>query len=211
MDAPGWWLVAGITIDEEALTEITKIEETIQHDVAAFVSWLATKLPEEIGRSVHYGLTSSDIVDTALSLQMRKGLGHLRERLAKQDLPVHWINQATNEIGIGTISGPVGTYSSVPPEIEEKALFWLGLKPEPAPTQVVARDRHAYVMQALALTAGVIDRKRKQKSEEAIMLRTWAMVAVQNIGLWHERDISHSSTERVYLPESFKAMARLVG
>lgn len=202
-----WWKVAGIQITEDDVAAIQKIEEKTQHDVAAFVDWLHIKTGIA---TIHYGLTSSDVVDTALSLQIRKALGNIREIAGRRGYPVHWLNQATREISVGTISGPVGTYSSLPPEIEKEVLGWLGLEPEPAPTQIIARDRHAAVMNCLALTAGVIDRIRGERSDEATAIRTWSFTAIQNIALWHERDISHSSTERHFLPDSFCALARLI-
>lgn len=213
-DIDGWYEVAGVQIDDEFVNEVSQVEQKTQHEMAAFVSVLATYSPPEISGHIHYGLTSSDVIDTSLAMQIRKGLGHLREQANKLGVPTRWLNLATKEISYGTLSGPMGTYSSTTPEVEGAVLGWLGLEPEPAPTQIVARDRHAYVLQALALTAGVADRlsgkaHRDRWSPGAVYIRTWSAVGLENIGLWHERDISHSSTERVIIPGSFMALCKM--
>lgn len=261
------------------LERIEEIEATVKHDVIAFLTSVAEHVGPE-SRFIHKGLTSSDILDTALALQLReasdlilKDLKALREVLKGQalrykDTPcigrshgVHaepmtfglkfalWysdmgrnmdrMKRARKAVSTGKLSGAVGTFSNVPPALEEKVLKALGLKPEPVATQVVQRDRHAEYLMALALIAAGVEKiaveirhlqrtevleaeepfTRGQKGSSAMphkrnpigcenlsglarVVRANAQAALEDIALWHERDISHSSVERVILPDS---------
>lgn len=261
------------------VNRIDEIEKTVKHDVIAFL----TSVSENVGRDsryIHKGLTSSDIVDTALALLMREALDiiitdikGLMKTLKMQafkykNIPcigrshgVHaepmtfglkfalWYEDAkrnlerlkkTREvISIGKLSGAVGTFSNIPPRVEEMVCKKLGLKPEPVATQVVQRDRHAEYMNTLALIGSSIEKvaleirhlqrtevleaeepfEKGQKGSSAMphkrnpvgcenlcglvrVVRANAMSAMENIALWHERDISHSSVERVIIPDS---------
>jgi adenylosuccinate lyase len=258
---------------------IAEIEKTTDHDVIAFVSQVAETIGPE-GRYLHLGLTSSDVVDSALALQLRAA-GELLlrdcERLiavlvararAEADTvmmgrthSVHaepttlglklagWafevdrgrrrLAEAVDEIGTGKLSGPVGTYSHLGPEIEEEVLARLGLRVDPASTQIVQRDRHAALLTAIAILGGSLERfateirnlqhteigevmepfKAGQKGSSAMphkrnpilseriaglarVLRGYAHTALEDQPLWHERDISHSSAERIILPDA---------
>ncbi len=283
------------TIKQNAAFDVDRIDEIeagVKHDVIAFLTSVAEHVGPE-SRYIHMGLTSSDVVDTALSLQMREALaiiirdvGELRDALKEKaygykDTPcigrshgVHaepmtfglkfalWyedmgrnlerLRRAQRAISVGKLSGAVGTFSNVPPALEEKVLKRLGLKPEPLATQVVQRDRHAEYLGTLAiLGAGIekiavelrhLQRTEVLEAEEpftggqkgssamphkrnpvgcenlsglARLLRTNAMAALENVALWHERDISHSSVERVIIPDSSiladYMLARLTG
>ncbi len=258
---------------------IEEIEQTVKHDVIAFLTSVAEFVGEP-SRFIHKGLTSSDILDTALALLMRDAadiiirdiktvMEVLKDKaLQYKDLPcmgrshgVHaepmvfglkfalWyedmkrnlerMHRAREVISYGKLSGAVGTFSNIPPEIEEKVLTKLGLKPEPVATQVVQRDRHAEYLQVLALVAGSIEKiaveiRHLQRTEVleaeepfspgqkgssamphkrnpvgcenlsglARVVRSNTIAALENIALWHERDISHSSVERVIIPDS---------
>ncbi len=264
------------TIDVERIAEI---ERTTDHDIIAFVSQVAQSVGPE-GRYLHFGLTSSDVVDTGLALQLRAAGARLLEdtdRLievlvvrarAEADTTmmgrthsVHaepttfglkvasWafeidrgrtrLATAVDEIGTGKISGPVGTYSHLDPDIEAEVLAALGLHADPASTQIVQRDRHAALLGAIAILGGSLERiateirnlqhteigevqepfKVGQKGSSAMphkrnpilserisglarLLRGYAATALEDQPLWHERDISHSSAERVILPDS---------
>jgi adenylosuccinate lyase len=261
------------------LDRIDEIEREVGHDVIAFVTAMGETLGPE-SRWVHLGLTSSDILDTALATQLVDSVNILVEEVDRllraleaqaethrQTLALgrsHGIAAepltfgfklaghvselqrdrarllvARDEVAVGKVSGPVGTHSSVDPEIEDYVCSKLGLRPDPASTQVVARDRHAAFMSALALTAGTIERlatevrhlmrtevaevrepfSEKQKGSSAMphkrnpviaerlcglarVIRGNLQVALENTALWHERDISHSSAERIVLPDS---------
>lgn len=261
------------------IDRIDEIEREVKHDVIAFL----TSVAEHVGpasRFIHLGLTSSDVVDTALSLLMREAADRiiaglqelmfvLKDRAyAYQHTPcigrshgVHaepmtfglkfalWYAEAERNlarmqraratISVGTISGAVGTFSNLPPKLEEMVCEKLGLTPEPLATQVIQRDRHAEYMTALALLAGLIEkiaiemrhlqRTEVREAEEpftagqkgssamphkrnpvgyenvsglARIVRSNTIAALENIPLWHERDISHSSVERVIIPDS---------
>lgn len=261
---------------------VRQIEEQTQHDVIAFLTHLEERLGPSV-RFLHLGLTSSDVVDTALAVLLRDATGlvlqGLRERLlpaVKQKALAHRrtplmgrthgmhaepttlglvfagfyaelrratarLERAQRGIAYGKLAGAVGVYGSGPvsPAIEAAALGALGLSPETVATQVVARDRHAELLQALALLGAAIERMaltirhwqrsevgeaeepfgRRQKGSSAMphkknpilaenlcglsrLLRANADAAVEDIPLWHERDISHSSLERVILPDS---------
>ena len=258
---------------------IADIETTTDHDVIAFVSQVAESVGPE-GRFLHLGLTSSDVLDTALALQLRAA-GHLLLRDADRLVEalvararaeamtvmmgrthsVHaepttfglklagWafevargrtrLAAAVDEIATGKISGPVGTYSLLDPEIEAEVLAALDLKPDPVSTQIVQRDRHAALLAAIAVLGGSLERfateirnlqhteigevmepfRTGQKGSSAMphkrnpilseriaglarVLRGYAQTGMENQALWHERDISHSSAERIILPDA---------
>ncbi len=270
-------------VNEEVVRRILEYERKYKHDVLAFVSAIGEQIPE-YSHYFHMGLTSSDVVDTALALQIREALKLIIEDVEKviQRLKslalehkntlmmgrthgVHaepmtlglkflsWYEeikrnrerllQAIDNISYGKLSGAVGTYSNLEPEVERFALEELGLKVEPVSTQIVPRDRHAQVMYALASTACALERfateiRHLQRTEVlelmepfgkgqrgssamphkknpihaerlcglARIVRANLLVALENIPLWHERDISHSSAERVILPDSTIAL-----
>ena len=258
---------------------IAEIEKTTDHDVIAFVSQVAETVGPE-GRYLHLGLTSSDVVDTGLALQLRAAgerlLGDADRLLAVliararaeagtvmmgRTHSVHaepttfglklasWafelergrirLAAAVDEIATGKISGPVGTYSHLGPDIEAEVLGALGLRADPVSTQIVQRDRHAAFLAAIAIIGGSLERfatqirnlqhteigevqepfKAGQKGSSAMphkrnpilseriaglarLLRGYAQTALEDQPLWHERDISHSSAERVILPDA---------
>ncbi|HVV56842.1 MAG TPA: adenylosuccinate lyase, partial [Gaiellaceae bacterium] len=258
---------------------VAEIEQTTDHDLAAFVDAVAEQLGPE-GRWVHYGLTSSDVLDTALALQVRdagalvlEGVDralravvrradeHRRTICIGRSHGIHaepttfgwklagWafeldrtrarLERALEACRVGQFSGTVGTYAAIDPEVERLACDRLGLEPEPVSTQVIARDRHAELLSALALCGSSLDRfateirhlartevreveepfragmkgssamphKRNPKVAERIsglarIVRSAALVGFENVPLWHERDISHSSAERVVLPDA---------
>jgi adenylosuccinate lyase len=262
---------------------VAEIERTTDHDVAAFVDAVAETLGPE-GRWVHFGLTSSDVVDTALALQIRdagrllvagleRALGavvrradeHRRTICIGRSHGIHaepttfgwklagWafeldrararLERALEECRVGQLSGTVGTYAAIDPEVERIACERLGLEPDPVSTQVISRDRHAELLGALAVCATSLDRfateirhlartevreveepfasgmkgssamphKRNPKVAERIsglarVVRAASIVGLENMALWHERDISHSSAERVVLPDAFLAL-----
>lgn len=267
---------ARAVVDPERIAEI---EKTTDHDVIAFVSQVAETVGPE-GRYLHFGLTSSDVVDTGLALQLRAA-GELLLRDCDRLLTVliararaeaetvmmgrtHSVHAepitfglklagwafeidrgrrrlagAVDEIGTGKISGPVGTYSHLGPDLEAEVLGELGLHADPASTQIVQRDRHAALLGAMAILGGSLERfateirnlqhteigelqepfKSGQKGSSAMphkrnpilserisglarLLRGYAGAALENQPLWHERDISHSSAERVILPDA---------
>ncbi len=277
-------------VPEEAAKEIVRkaafdparveeIEKEVKHDVVAFL----TNVGENVGEAakyIHMGMTSSDVLDTALALQMReaadiilegldrtlnaikdKALEHKHTPMIGRTHGIHaepitfglkmalWYQEmernrerlvrAGENISYGKISGAVGTFAHLPPQVEEKVCARLGLKPAPASSQIIQRDRHAEYMAALAITASSMDKfaveirhlqrtevleaeeffsegqkgssamphKRNPISMEQIsglarVVRANAMAAMENIPLWHERDISHSSVERVIIPDS---------
>ncbi len=258
---------------------ILELESKTHHDVAAFVDQVASCLGED-GRYFHFGLTSSDVLDTALALRLTEAadllLADLNELLAvlKEQAYAHkdlvmagrthgvhaepitlglkfalWyadfkrhrarLVQARETIAVGKLSGAVGTFAHLPPEIEAGVCARLGLTPAPISTQIIQRDRHAEYFLTLALIgAGVekvaleirhLQRTEVREAEElfaagqkgssamphkrnpvlsenlsglARLLRANALAALENVALWHERDISHSSVERVIAPDS---------
>jgi adenylosuccinate lyase len=262
---------------------VAEIEQTTDHDLAAFVDAVAEQVGPE-GRWFHYGLTSSDVVDTALALQVRDAGGLIVQgidaalaavvRLAEEHRHTicigrsHGIHAEPTTFGwklagwafeldrargrvqlalegcrVGQFSGTVGTYAAIDPEVERIACERLGLEPEPVSTQVIARDRHAELLSTLALAATSLDRfateirhlartevreveepfaagmkgssamphKRNPKVAERIsglarVVRGAAVVGLENVTLWHERDISHSSAERIVIPDAFLAL-----
>jgi adenylosuccinate lyase len=259
--------------------EINEREKVTDHDTAAFVDVLAASAGPA-GRWIHHGLTSSDVLDTGLALQLRRageqvlpGSRRLLEVLAARsrehvhtlcigrthgihaepttfgiklagfafeaDRNARRLQRAFEQAAVGTISGAVGTYSATSPEFEQRVLGRLGLEREPVSTQVVARDRHAELLQAIALAGAGLERfatevrhlartevgelqepfaagqkgssamphkrnpiKSEQVTGLARLLRGNAQAGLENVALWHERDISHSSVERVILPDS---------
>ena len=283
------WAERGM-IPPEALAEIKEkaafdvarvqeIEKETRHDVIAFL----TNVGEYVGEAskyIHYGMTSSDMLDTGLALQLTRAadilifdLRHLFGVLKKRALEhrdtvmigrshgIHaepitfglklavWcfetarnlerLERAREAVAVGQISGAVGTYATIPPDIEEEVCHKLGLEPAPASTQVIQRDRHAEFMTTLAVIASSIEQfateirhlqrtevleaeeafKPGQKGSSAMphkrnpiisermcgqarIIRANSLVAMENMALWHERDISHSSAERVILPDS---------
>jgi adenylosuccinate lyase len=268
--------IRGATFTVEAVRERERVTE---HDLAAFVDVLAASAGPA-GRWIHFGLTSSDVLDTAMALQLRAAgdvivpaaralvaalADRAREhretlcagrthgvhaepttfgiRLASFALEAHRnaarLERGFEQAAVGTISGAVGTYASGSPGFEARVLGRLGVPPEPVPTQVVARDRHAELLQSIALAAAGLERvatevrhlqrtevrelqepfRPGQKGSSAMphkrnpivsericglarVLRGNATAAVENVALWHERDISHSSAERVVVPDS---------
>src|SRR3954454_17319595 len=277
--------VAGLRAGARVPTpeRVAEIEQTTDHDLAAFVDAVAEQVGPE-GRWFHYGLTSSDVVDTALALQIRDAGGLIVQgldtavasvvRLAEEhrhticigrshgihaepttfgwklagwafelDRARDRVRRALEGCNVGQFSGTVGTYAAIDPEVERIACERLGLEPEPVSTQVIARDRHAELLSTLALAATSLDRfateirhlartevreveepfaagmkgssamphKRNPKVAERIsglarVVRGAAVVGLENVPLWHERDISHSSAERVVIPDAFLAL-----
>jgi adenylosuccinate lyase len=260
--------------------EIERVEREVHHDVIAFITSVARRVGPD-GRFVHRGLTSSDVVDTALSLAIRDALDVLDRRVEELAAAVRaralehratpvvgrthgvhaepttfglklavWYQElarhrgrlagARREVGVGKISGAVGNYSSLSPELEARILARLELLPAPVSTQILQRDRHAAVLAALANLAGSLEKfalevrslarseirelsepfEAGQKGSSAMphkrnpvlcericglarVVRGYAIVALENVALWHERDISHSSAERVVVPDAF--------
>ena len=258
---------------------IEEIEKEVKHDVIAFLTSITEKVGEA-GRFLHMGMTSSDMLDTALALLMSQAAQLLEEDLCallaslklqaekhKKTLMIGrshgihgepvtfglkmalWYEEtrrnlerlrlARADISYGKISGAMGTYAHLSPDIEADVLARLGLKPEPVASQIVQRDRHAHFMQTLALIASSLDKfgteirhlqrtevreaeepfdpgqkgsssmphKRNPVASEnlcglARIIRSHSIAALENVPLWHERDISHSSVERVILPDS---------
>ncbi|MGH2783632.1 MAG: adenylosuccinate lyase [Actinomycetota bacterium] len=262
---------------------VEELEATLKHDVISFL----TALGEKVGpasRWIHYGMTSSDLLDTALALQLRESadllvaktealLAVLKRRAFEfrdticvgRSHGVHaeptsfglklavWafevardrdrLARARDAISVGKIAGPVGTYATVDPFIEEYVCGELGLKAEDAATQVIQRDRHAEYLTACAITAATCEKiateirhlqrtevreaeepftqgqkgssamphKRNPELSERIcglarVVRAAVTPGLENVPLWHERDISHSSTERVILPDASIAL-----
>lgn len=260
--------------------EVREREAVTNHDLAAFVDVLGENAGAGPASWIHYGLTSSDVLDTATGSLLRQSSDLLLEALAdlfrvvKSRAQEHrstymigrthgiWAEPTTfglklagwafelerdyrrleagrDAVSVGKISGAVGTYAHVPPEIEAHVCESMGLRVEPASTQVTARDRHAQYLGAIALTGASIERmateirhlQRSEVSEAresfgkgqkgssamphkrnpilsermtgmARLLRGYAQVGLEDVALWHERDISHSSAERVVLPDA---------
>ncbi len=254
-------------------------ERVTDHDVAAFVDVVAGSVGEH-GRWIHYGLTSSDVLDTALALQLRKagaiivaGARAYRDALVERalehrdtlcvgrthgvhaepttfglrlagfafeaDRNVARLEDAFAQLAFGKLSGAVGTYASIPPAVEARVMERLGLGREDVATQVVPRDRHAALLAAIALAGAGLERfatevRGLQKTEVreveepfaagqkgssamphkrnpirtervtglARVLRGYSQAGIENVALWHERDISHSGAERVILPDA---------
>ena len=261
------------------LKRMGEILKETHHDVTAFLGAVAESLGDE-SRFIHLGLTSSDIIDTSLSLQMveaaevltqdikelisvlaQKAIEHKYTAMIGRTHGIHaepisfgfklalWIEEmqrnrqrltdAKKTIAVGKISGAVGTYATVPPEIEEKVCAKLRLTPASVSSQVLQRDRHAQFVTTLAIIASSLEKfateiRALQKTETreveepfgarqtgssamphkrnpelcericgiARLVRGYALTSMENIALWHERDVSHSSTERITLPDS---------
>ena len=268
--------IRAATFTVEAIEEREKVTD---HDTAAFVDVLSESAGPA-GRWIHYGLTSSDVLDTGLALQITQVAGlilpdarRLTQALAAKAREhvdtlcvgrTHGIHAEPTTFGVklagfafeahrnaqrlerafaqaavGAVSGAVGTYSATSPDFEARVLTRLGLEREPVSTQVVARDRHAELLQAIALAGAGLERfatelrhlartevgevrepfgsgqkgssamphkrnpiKSEQVAGLARVLRGNASAAVENVALWHERDISHSSVERIILPDT---------
>ncbi|MFC1962438.1 adenylosuccinate lyase [Chloroflexota bacterium] len=286
------WADVGV-VPQEAIPRLQKarfdarrfevvLKET-HHDVTAFLRVVAESLGEE-ARFIHLGLTSSDVIDTALSLQLReaadllardieelvsvlvqKAIEHKYTIMMGRTHGVHaepitfglklaiWVEemrrqaarltQAKEMLSVGKISGAVGTFATVPPEVEASTCARLGLAPAKVSSQVLQRDRHAQFVTTLALIASSLEKfatevrglqrtevleaeepfaegqtgssamphKRNPELCERVcglarLVRGYALTAMENIALWHERDISHSSAERIILPDSCLAV-----
>jgi adenylosuccinate lyase len=263
---------------------VAEIEKRTNHDLAAFVDAVCEGLDDEGRRWLHYGLTSSDVIDTALALQIREAGALLLAGIARSQSAVvrradehrttltigrthgvhaepttfglklaGWafeldrgrrrLTRALEELSVGKLSGAVGTYAATDPELERIACERLGLEPAPVSTQILQRDRHAELLAALAVLASSLDKfaleirhlartevreveepfGRGQKGSSAMphkrnpvvaericglarVVRGAALTGFENVALWHERDISHSSAERVVLPDAFLAV-----
>ncbi|MCX7875450.1 MAG: adenylosuccinate lyase [Melioribacteraceae bacterium] len=265
------------------IKRVQEIEETTKHDVIAFL----TNVAENVGpssRHIHYGMTSSDVLDTALAYQLKsagelllKDLQQLKDILKKRAIEhkrticvgrshgIHaeaysmglkfalWyeeikrnierLESSIKSISCGKISGAVGTFDHLPPQVEEFVCEKLGLTTEPVATQVVQRDRHAQFLTTLAIIGSTLEKiaieirhlqrtevleaeeyfSKGQKGSSAMphkrnpiiseritgiarILRSNSIAALENVALWHERDISHSSVERIILPDSCIAL-----
>ncbi|MEW6494681.1 MAG: adenylosuccinate lyase [Cyanobacteriota bacterium] len=258
---------------------VLEIEAEVRHDVIAFLTNV-NEYVGDAGRYIHLGLTSSDVLDTALGLQLVASLDLIMERLEElaqairyqaqqhrntvmigRSHGIHaepitfgfklagWLAEVLRhrdrlcrmrqEIAVGKISGAVGTYANIDPRVEAIACQKMGLQPDTASTQVISRDRHANFVQHLALLTATIERfaveirnlqktdvleveeyfSKGQKGSSAMphkrnpirserltgmarIVRGHAVAAIENVALWHERDISHSSVERVILPDA---------
>ena len=266
-----------------SVERINEIEKTTNHDVIAFTTNLAENIGEA-ARFVHYGLTSSDVVDTANALLLRDACDLLLKKIETlldvlkrrafefKHTPqigrthgIHaeptsfglafalWYDEmrrnrqrlksARETVAVGKISGAVGTFALLAPEVEEKVCARLGLRPAPVSTQIIQRDRYAEYLCTLAIIASSLDKfalnirhwqrtevseaqerfavgqkgsssmphKRNPITSERIcgiarVVRANSLVGLENVALWHERDISHSSAERVVLPDSSIAL-----
>jgi len=265
-----------------AKCNIKRMEEILQethHDMTAFIGSVSESLGEE-SRFIHLGLTSSDVMDTALSMQIveateiltndikdlieiiaDKAMEHKYTLMIGRTHGIHaepisfglklaiWVEEmrrnlrrlsdAKKNIAFGKISGAVGTYATVPPEIEQKACSKLKLTPAPVSNQVLQRDRHAQFVTTLAIIASSLEKfateirglqrtevreveepfsegqtgssamphKRNPELCERVcgiarLIRGYSLTSMENVALWHERDISHSSTERIILPDA---------
>jgi adenylosuccinate lyase len=279
MDGPSPAELQAIRAATFTVAQIDEREQVTDHDTAAFVDVLSESAGPA-GRWIHYGLTSSDVLDTGLALQLGR-VGELvlpdSRRLVsafatrahehahtlcvgrthgihaepttfgvklagfafEADRNARRLERAFAQAAVGAVSGAVGTYSATSPDFEQRVLKRLGLEREPVSTQVVARDRHAELLQAIALAGAGLERfatelrhlartevgevrepfgkgqkgssamphkrnpiKSEQVAGLARVLRGNAQAALENVALWHERDISHSSVERIILPDS---------
>jgi adenylosuccinate lyase len=269
------------------IARIEEIEQTTQHDVIAFTTAVAERVGPS-ARWLHFGLTSSDVIDTAQALQMReacdiilkdlvelqtairdRAIEHRRTPMIGRTHGVHaepmtfglklalWYAQVQRDvdrvrrgrtaISVGKLSGAVGTFAHLPPEVEADVCARLGLEAAPVASQVIQRDRHAELLCALAIAAASLETfaleirglqkteigeveepfGRGQKGSSAMphkrnpigceqicglarVIRGNTQVAFEDIALWHERDISHSSAERIVLPDSFIALDHML-
>jgi len=257
---------------------VLEIEAEVRHDMIAFLTNV-NEYVGDAGRYIHLGLTSSDVLDTALALQLVASVNIILERLEQLSQAIRyqaqkhrntvmigrshgihaepitfgfklagWLAEVfrnrdrlvhlRSQIAVGKISGAVGTYANIDPKVEAIATQKLGLQPDTASTQVISRDRHAEYVQQFALLGATLERfaveirnlqrtdvleveeffSKGQKGSSAMphkrnpirserltgmarILRGHAVAALENVALWHERDISHSSVERVILPD----------
>jgi adenylosuccinate lyase len=262
------------------ISKISEIENKTHHDVVAFLINVSSYIGNS-SKFLHYGLTSSDVVDSALSLQMLESVDVIKNKIKKlidvlksdskkyahtvmvgRTHGIHAepitlglkfcvytfemarnlkrLEQAGENIGFGKISGAVGTYANTSPEVEKRACSILRLKPSPVSTQIIQRDRHAQLISTLAICGASLEKialeirnlqrtdvkeveepfAKGQKGSSAMphkknpiicericglsrVLRSNMIAAMENISLWHERDISHSSVERIIIPDSF--------
>ncbi len=265
------------TFDVERIKEV---EETVGHDVIAFLTVVGESVGQPEARYLHLGMTSSDVIDTAFALQIRESsdliledlralrtacaalaIEHRRTPMVGRTHGIHaepitfglkvagWVAEldrgiarleaATRDAAAGKLSGAVGTHATIPAAVEEYVCSRLGLAVDPVSTQVVSRDRHAAFMSALAVVAASMERiatevrhlqrsevsealepfGREQKGSSAMphkrnpvltericglarVVRGYAATELENVALWHERDISHSSAERVVFPDA---------
>jgi adenylosuccinate lyase len=265
-------------------TKIAGVESRVGHDVIAFLTVLNESIGQPEARYVHLGMTSQDLNDTAMAVQMMESatliagdlaavrdaaadlaIKHRRTLMAGRthgivaepitfgfkvagwvaelDRSVAGLAQAAEAAGVGRVSGAVGTHATIDPRVEEHVCRELGLKVDPVSTQVVARDRHSRFMAALAIAAGTLERiateirhlqrseigeafepfGKEQKGSSAMphkrnpvltervcglarVVRGHLVTAMENTALWHERDISHSSAERVIFPDACAAV-----
>ncbi|HEY1456298.1 MAG TPA: adenylosuccinate lyase [Candidatus Dormibacteraeota bacterium] len=265
-------------------TRIAEVESRVGHDVIAFLTVLGESIGQPEARYVHLGMTSQDLNDTALAVQLVESariidadLGAVREAaarlavahrrtlmagrthgivaepitfgfkvagwVAELDRSLERLKRAADEAAVGHMSGAVGTHATLDPRVDEHVCAALGLKTDSVSTQVVARDRHAVFMSALAIAAGTLERiatevrhlqrsevaeafepfGREQKGSSAMphkrnpvltervcglarVVRGHLVTALENTALWHERDISHSSAERVVFPDACAAV-----
>jgi adenylosuccinate lyase len=264
--------------------KIAEVEARVGHDVIAFLTVVNESIGQPEARYVHLGMTSQDLNDTAMAVQIvesskiigrdltsaRDAAAELAVRhrktlmagrthgvvaepttfgfkvagwVAELDRALARLKGATDDVAVGRVSGAVGTHATVDPRVEEYVCAELGLKPDPISTQVVARDRHASFMSALALAAGTLERiateirhlqrsevgeafepfGKQQKGSSAMphkrnpvitervcglarVVRGHLVTALENTALWHERDISHSSAERIIFPDACAAV-----
>ncbi len=279
MEGPSAEELEAIRAASFTVAAVDEREKVTDHDLAAFVDVLSESAGPA-GRWIHFGLTSSDVLDTALALQLRRAgeivvpgaralltalaaraRTHVETLCVGRTHGVHAepttfgvklagfafeahrnalrLERAFAQVAVGAVSGAVGTYAATSPEFEARVLARLGLHAEPVSTQVVARDRHAELLQAIALAGAGLERlateirhlqrtevrevaepfragqkgssamphkrnpiKSEQISGLARVLRADAQAALEDVALWHERDISHSSVERVILPDA---------
>lgn len=272
-----------------SVERVAALEYERDHEVLSFLAAFCENIPEKSARWVHWGMTSYDLVDTALGYTLTQatdlvteGAVRLRTALTERALE-HWdthcvgrthgvhaepttfghklaafafaihrsverLRSARETVAVGTISGSVGTYALIDPTVEDYVCGELGLGKELVPTQVVARDRHAQLLQALATLGACVDQlatefrllqrtevdeveeprtkayqgssamphKRNPTTSERLcglarLLRSYVSVSLENVALWHERDLSHSSVERVSLPDATTVAHYLVG
>jgi adenylosuccinate lyase len=265
-------------------TKIAEVESRVGHDVIAFLTVLNESIGQPEARYVHLGMTSQDLNDTAMAVQMvesariiQRDLGSVREAaadlairhrrtlmagrthgivaepitfgfkaagwVAELDRSIARLERATGEAAVGRVSGAVGTHATIDPRVEEHVCRELGLTVDPVSTQVVARDHHSAFMSALAIAAGTLERiateirhlqrsevgeafepfGKEQKGSSAMphkrnpvltervcglarVVRGHLVTAMENTALWHERDISHSSAERIIFPDACAAV-----
>ena len=273
--------------------EVLEVERVTRHDVAAFVQCMEASVGTEVGRFIHLGLTSSDILDTTFAIQLRDAadllladLDELAKAIKRRAFEHKWtpmigrshgihaepttfglvlavwydevqrhidrLKAARKRIAVGKISGAVGTFANISPEVEAHVMAALGLSAAPISTQIVQRDRHAEFFSTLALVASSLEKfavqirhwqrtevaeaeeffSKGQKGSSAMphkrnpilsenvtglarIVRSYSVAAFENVALWHERDISHSSVERMIGPDATVtldfALARLTG